>query len=945
MVRIGSALVLLGALSLPCIATEFFVSPQGSHETPFATWATAATNIQDAIDVAAASDVVWVTNGVYSEGGRTMGSVLTNRVVLDKALTLQSVNGPEFTTIMGAWDTETNGMAAVRCAWLTNGAVLKGFTLFRGGTAPFWFTATNLSLGGGVWGASTNAVVENCVITTNSASMGGAGAFQVSLIDCTLIGNRILLSSPRSSLATLICGGGAFLCHVRNCQLIANQVTGNGAAVSDSFVENTAIIGNFSERWAGGAYRSVLRNCTVVGNRTGSDSVVYGAGAVRDCSLINCVAYSNTAYYLYETNANFTTSLLTYSCSNPLPPGEGNVNSDPHLLPDSIHLAETSPCRGAGTNITPGTDIDGQAWGSVPSMGCDEWDPTPIFIGKMRKEPFGIPVSLRLVGLQLAGQGPWGFTWTRDGQVIEESIKFGSVTNDTLRINSLMPEDSGKYELTASNQFGVSRSLLEFMVRCVNVDNPTPLPPYSTWSAAATNIQDAIDFAKATDVVLVTNGVYFTGGRLAVAGDITNRIVVDKPIMVTSVNGYKDTIIEGSWDPHTTNGPLAVRGAYLVNGATLNGFTVRGGATGDKFPSDWRSVDGVVGGGVWGQSSNAFLLNSWLYGNAAQLSGGGCASLSARNCILEGNYASSQGGAYDCRLTNCLVIRNFRGGVVGGTLVNSTVVRNFGIGADALYEARNSIIYSNYSIGYDKPFDYAMAPLAASYNCTTRVSSFGGTNNIETDPQLLGDYRLAVTSPCRGTGNAAFVSGTDLDGQPWANPPSMGCSEVWESERIGPLSVGLSASLPEVAQGGSIKLLGSLTGNATRVDWDFGDGLTLTNESRMEPMHSWTNPGDFTVTFRAYNTEQVNGVSTNLVVNVIPLEATVLTSSGLVGANFGLSFSTQPGVTYTVQRATNFEPPVIWQTLHSIYSTGAYIYPFTDTKATNDSSYYRVHIP
>ena len=46
---------------------------------PYATWANAATNIQDAVDAAKDGDTVRVTNGVYAVGGKTneWGSVNT----------------------------------------------------------------------------------------------------------------------------------------------------------------------------------------------------------------------------------------------------------------------------------------------------------------------------------------------------------------------------------------------------------------------------------------------------------------------------------------------------------------------------------------------------------------------------------------------------------------------------------------------------------------------------------------------------------------------------------------------------------------------------------------------------------------------------------------------------------------------------------------------------
>ena len=48
---------------------------------------------------------------------------------------------------------------------------------------------------------------------------------------------------------------------------------------------------------------------------------------------------------------------------------------------------------------------------------------------------------------------------------------------------------------------------------------------------------------------------------------------------------------------------------------------------------------------------------------------------------------------------------------------------------------------------------------------------------------------LSADSPCRGAGNAAHATGSDIDGEPWASPPSIGCDEYWAGAVTGLLSV------------------------------------------------------------------------------------------------------------------------------------------------------------
>jgi hypothetical protein len=294
-------------------ATVLYVDLNSTNPTPpYADWSTAATDIQDAVDASTDGDQILVTNGIYQTGGRVVYGSLTNRVVINKAVTAQSVNGPEVTTIFGF---PTNGDGAVRCVYLTNNATLLGFTLAFGDTRNTGDTNLEQS-GGGVWCESSNSFLFNCIIASNNASQYGGGVYSGTLSNCTFVGNTAAYGGAVCAGTLNNClinsngiyadygsgaynGGGACSCTLNNCTLTGNFASNDGGGACNSTLNNCTITNNSA--WdGGGAYACMLSNCTVTGNSGNSLDPfggVYSGGGAYGGVLTNCVLAGNTATY------------------------------------------------------------------------------------------------------------------------------------------------------------------------------------------------------------------------------------------------------------------------------------------------------------------------------------------------------------------------------------------------------------------------------------------------------------------------------------------------------------------------------------------------------------------------------------------------------------------------------------------------------------------------
>jgi parallel beta-helix repeat protein len=630
---------------------------------PYTSWATAATRIQDAVDVAVSGDEVLVTNGVYTSGGVAISGLMTNRVAVTNALYVHSVNGPQATVIQGRQLPGTIlGDGAIRCAYLASNAILAGFTLTNGATRAAGDYTTEVS-GGGVWCADYSVVVSNCVLTGNIAAGDGGGAYLGNLSGCTLAGNSAGIGGGAESSVLINCtlrgnsasggGGGGDNCRLTNCRVTENSSLGPGSANS-----------------GGGVDYSSLTNCTVTGNRARA-----GGGAFSS-TLVNCIVYFNTAAQGENYDSSCT---LIFCCATPLYPGGGNIGVDP-LLASASHLSEVSPCRGAGNlSFVSGLDIDGESWASPPAMGCDE-----IHVGAI-SGPLTVGFLASSTNVALGYQV--SLTALIEGRTTSSAWDFGdgsAATNKPFIAHSWTSPGDYIVSLRGYNESfpsgipaTVTIHVVSQPVHYVDSGNNNPLAPFNSWATAATNIQDAVDAATVPGaLILVTNGLYASGAR-QLFGVMTNRVAVTKPLIVKSVNGPQVTLIQGQQAPGSTNnGDGAIRCVYLANGAVIAGFTLTNGAS--RASGD--DIYEQSGGAAFCEGASAVMSNCIVVGSTATW-GGGVSQGTMYDCTLGRNWSSQAGGgAFQCGIIGCLLTNNSSGYLGGGsaysTLSNCIVNAN-----------------------------------------------------------------------------------------------------------------------------------------------------------------------------------------------------------------------------------------------------------------------------
>jgi len=347
----GRAFLLALCLALPCTARTNYVTLAGGHVWPYTNWVMAATNIQDAVDAAADGGWVLVSSGEYRTGGAvTPGYTLMNRVCVTNRITLQSMFGREASIIVGAPDPLTGGLGsnAVRGVYMTNGAVLCGFTISNGHTlAEAEGNTDEDRSGGGLY--VTAGFVSNCSMVLNHAGMRGGGFYGTA--------STIALVTAQTNEATF---GGGFAVVARSTVAAAtvhanhSRLSGGGGYANNSDVSECLVQRNTAENGAGGCvllYAASIRNCTIEENTALSMGALW---IVSTGTAVSCSITSNTcaggALFLTTAEGVASNCTIRYNIANGIG-GAGVVFSGVGVLIDSLVEHNTSLSIGGGGGI------------------------------------------------------------------------------------------------------------------------------------------------------------------------------------------------------------------------------------------------------------------------------------------------------------------------------------------------------------------------------------------------------------------------------------------------------------------------------------------------------------------------------------------------------------------------------------------------------------------
>ncbi len=795
-----------------------YVSPSGGHTSPFTSWATAATNLQAAVDAAQDDDTVLVGDGYYP---------VTTPVRVSRRINLVSLHGAAATIV--------DGQRLGRGFHLLAPAVIHGFTITNGlaqGSASPQFC------GGGVL-LEQGGVVENCIIVNNEADQYGGGLY-------------------------FGAGGSA-----RNCLITGNRSRVGGGS-SGGTLQNCTIIGNTATLDAGGAYSATCQNCILYYNTVGGVTMNYSSlsACTYTCTLPLPAGTGNFTSQPGLAAVNnphlVTTSPCINAGNNASAPGStdlfGNVRIQgtkvdlgceeltPSTKTGPLSVSLSAPWTNAVVNhpLTFAAGVQGNPAGFFWQFGDGQTASDVLETSHAFGTPGSFPVTLtawnntHTNSASLLIQISAGFTnyVSLSGGHIAPFTNWATAARDLQSAVDAVPIAGGTVRVADGTYVSGSR-LMGGTSNRVCIDKPitvaatNPNPSATVIRGFANNVSGVRcvylgDHARLLGVTLASGGTAYSdgaGGRGAGAfcrdqAYLSNCIIRDCRGHSSGAGASADVAclatIENSEirNNQTDNDGGGLAGmvarsciissnvAQGYGGGVVRGWTVNSTITNNTCQKGggggyYANVQSCVvasnsaaleGGGLhysYG-SDDYYVESSLITGNRSSLQGGGLyvigSDLNVSRCTFQGNTAVLDGGgicALDGSFVSCLISgntaqRNGGGVFLNGLLsmTNCTVVGNDAVAGGGAYCASspklvNTILYYNTPGG-----NYTNTGSSVNYQCCCTVPAVSGTGNFTNEPAFVsrdtGNYHLASGSPCinAGTNQTWMTAATDLDGRP-----------------------------------------------------------------------------------------------------------------------------------------------------------------------------------
>ena len=534
-----------------------------------------------------------------------------------------------------------------------------------------------------------DSIVSNCWMTSGGMSTGyGVGlSMYTGLVTHSLISGNSMNNGQGAGCEL---GGTAIL---RNSVIRGNKVTngtgsGNGAGVymttGTATLENCTIYGNTCVGASAKCAGVCIGGDTTPISPTIRNNIIWGNTAV---------ATSGTATEAFWVKAG--TPVVTNNCCN-YDIGGNCVTGDPAFADAAngdFSITTASPCANKGLTqewmtTTETTDYGGnvRVSGSSVDIGAYEADSSVLVVSFDASTPSGPgaqDITFTLTGDYDQMEPGTVYRWDFDGDGVYD------VETTATSVTASIGEGLHDVTLKAGALDPVTRTGV-VDIKAVTVyaarTGSTPAYPYNTWATAASSIASAMNAATDGSTIVLSNGTFSLSSDLNISSSVTIRGLSGcDGTTITPSQGHglsfqnADAIVEGVTISGGSAATMITMGA--IGGtfrdsrvrdcvwSTMGGIAIKasgGLVEGVEIVNCRDSSDGDGGDGMAVQLSGTAVMRNSVIRNCRRSSGAGndvirvTGNARLENCTISGNktkypalYASG-----NAQIVNCIAYGN-----------------------------------------------------------------------------------------------------------------------------------------------------------------------------------------------------------------------------------------------------------------------------------------------